>query len=392
MRVWTVLVVSLLATFCAGSAGATAASASNVKVGAVSGVGAIAASSPPSGDLPVWSRDGKEIAFVAPTRWSYRVELMSGAGAGRRVVVNPPRTEGAAELRWAGSRHLIVSDSPGGDLRSIDVATGKMVELGSSPYGLGVGVLSLGDDDAFAASANGRRIAYTRDSPYENANMTSQGFRVDDFAIGVVSSLGGAGHMLPEPTDASDAFPSFSPNGGQVVFTRSYLTNGIASAPSLMLQSVKGGQARPLNVQGDRPVWSPNGRWIAYQQTTYVAEGLVPSKLEIVSPSGGSSHTIWSPNVHVGLGFSWSPDSTRIAFITESGQMGVATVTGKVTTFSLRGLAPDPGPSVNGFPGTPPEWSPDGKTLVFAVIVNRRHDETRIYAIGANGRGLHVVG
>jgi Tol biopolymer transport system component len=97
-------------------------------------------------------------------------------------------------------------------------------------------------------------------------------------------------------------------------------------------------------------------------------------------------------NVGEGLAVSWSPDSTRLAFITESGRLGVATLSTKVTFFSLHGLSPNRNYSINGFPGTPPEWSADGKTLLFAVTVNRRRHETRIYAIGANGRGLHAVG
>jgi len=134
-------------------------------------------------------------------------------------------------------------------------------------------------------------------------------------------------------------------------------------------------------------VWSPNGRWIAYQQLAYSAEGLVPSKLEIVSPSGSDSYTIWNPNVHEALSFSWSLDSTRIAFVTETGEIGTGTLNGKVTMFKLPGRL-----FVEGYPDNPPEWSPDGKTLVFAVGPSSRRNETSMYAIGADGRGLRRIG
>jgi Tol biopolymer transport system component len=348
-----------------------------------------------TGDLPVWSSDGREIAFVAPTRFGFEVEVMSRSGAGRRVVALFDRTGIAAELRWAGSRRLIVSDLPSGQLRSINTTSGKVVELGGSPGGLGSGVgpLSLPADDTFAASADGRRVAYTVDSPYRNANMTSQGFIPDVFAVCVVSSSGGAGHVLPQPVHASDAYPSFSPDGSQVVFARSTLSVGVATGlPSLMIQSVNGGQARPLNIEGDRPVWSPNGRWIAYQQLTKSAGALVPRTLEIISPSGGKPRTLLNANVDEPLVLSWAPDSHRIAFITGSGKMGTATLTGKVTILKLTGRLFVTGRSVDGVPDNPPEWSPDGKTLVFAASPSSRRSETSIYVIGADARGLRRIG
>lgn len=183
-------------------------------------------------------------------------------------------------------------------MESLNLATGKEVRLGGSPGGLGSGVgsLSLGADDSFAVSADGSRVAYVVDSPYINASTTTLGITSDVFAIGVVRSSGAAWHLLPQPVNASDASPSFSPNGTQVVLTRSSLTNGVASASSLMVQPLSGGQARPLRVTGKRPVWSPNGHWIAYQQVLYGPQGLLHSGLAIVRPSGQNSHALWNPN------------------------------------------------------------------------------------------------
>jgi Tol biopolymer transport system component len=376
---------------------------STALLSAGAGRGTAAPSLSPSSDLAVWWPNGKEIAYVTrsgPLSRQYdRVMLMSPSGTATRVLAQFGRSAYVNELRFAGNSRLVVALGATGALCSIDIRTRKVIPLGPPALG-GVGngtcaqrsgALSLGADDTFAVSPNGRRVAYVEDSPYENDNRM-QGNGVDDFAIGVVSPSGGPWRTLPEPINASDEQPSFSPDGTQLVFVRSLLTAGIASAPSLMLQLAKGGQPRALHLQGAHPEWSPNGRLIAYQHLAYGPQSLLPAALEIVSPSGGGSRTIWTPRAHEPVSFSWSPDSTRLAFLTKSGRMGIVTVSGGARFFSLHGLVPSLGSSINGFPGVSPQWSPDGKTLLFTVIVNPRHDETRIYAIDANGQGLRPIG
>jgi len=359
-----------------------------------------ASSSSPNRDLPSWSPSGRRIAYVVrfgPQSRQYdRVMLVSPSGSAPQVLAQFGRSVYVSELMFAGSARLVVALGAQGALCSIDTRTRRVIPLGPPVGGVNNGTcneregpLSLGANDTFTVSADGRRVAYVSDSPYESQNSV-QAFG-GDFAIGLVSSSGGPWRTLPEPINASDEWPSFSPDGSQLVFARSLLAYRTASAPSLTLQSVKGGQARPLHIQGAHPVWSPNGHWIAYQQLAYGPAALLPATLEIVNPVGGSSRAIWTPPTHQGLAFSWSPDSTRLAFLTESGQMGIATLSRKVTFFNLNNLTPNRGESINGLPSNPPVWSPDGKTLLFSVIVNRRNNETRIYAIGSDGQGLHPV-
>lgn len=356
------------------------------------GMGAVAAQahSLEAAALPVWSPNGKRVAAVVSLpRWTFQVEVVSPSGTGRRVVASFVRAGAATELRWAGGRRLIVSTSPDGVLRSIDVAAGTSIRLGPSPGGLGSGIgpLDLGADDAFAVSANGRRIAYVAASPFENANRTSQGPSPDLSAIGVVGSLGGPSHLLPQPINASDASPSFAPSGTQIVLARELFTNGIGSAPTLMTQSARGGQAASLHMQGEDPVWSPDGRWIAYQQMSYTAQGLLPSRLKIVSPGGINPHTVWTPSAHAALSISWAPNSGSIAFVTATGEIGTVTLAGKATIFRLPHHL-----SATGYPVNPPTWSPDGKTLLFAAAPGRNRTVTSVYAIGADGHGLRRIG
>ena len=314
--------------------------------------------------------------------------LISRSGKSRLVLAQFGRSVFVSDVQWAGNSRLIVALGDQGALCTIDIRTREVVALGPVVGGIGngtceqrVGPLSLGAGDRFTVSADGHRVAYVEDSPYGNRGMEA-------FAIAVVASGGGAGHTLPEPINASDTDPSFSPNGSQVVFARS-LRTGALGPPSLMTQSVIGGRARSLHVEGDDPVWSPNGRWIVFQhRSQQPGRTNLPDGLGIVSASGGSPRTLLRTPAGVGLAVSWSPDSKKIAFFTEGKRMGIATLSGRVTFFTLGRHAPDIGDSINGLPANAPRWSPDGKTLTFAVITNGPELQTRMYSIGANGRRL----
>lgn len=357
------------------------------------GASSAGAQPPRTGDLPVWSPDGKEIAYVAPSllplphsqtvpNSDFDVMVMSASGHSRRVVASVGRWGNAVELRWAGDERLVAST---GALLHIDLPTGRVVGLGDL-------YLSLAAGETFAISSDGRWVAFTADSPYRTPNLTSEGRFGDVFAVGVVSTAGGPARLLPQPVHASDAYPSFSPDGTQIVLARTMLRHGNPigwAPPALMLQPVAGGDARPLGIRGDHPVWSPNGRWIAYQHLIAGASigQLVPWTLDAISPAGEKPRTLLPAGIDETLALSWSPDSTRVAFITQSGVIGTATLAGKVTIFKL----PHDLSLTTGVPGTSPQWSPDGKTLLFAATPGARL-ETYIYAIGANGRGLHRVG
>ncbi|HEY2543226.1 MAG TPA: hypothetical protein VGH92_09265 [Gaiellaceae bacterium] len=364
----------------------------------VVGGGSASGASTHTGDLPAWSPDGKHIAFVAPSRSDggrsgqalsrdFRVMVTSPSGARDRAISAVDPSEDAAELRWIDTRHVIASYSSAGEFRSIDIATGRTIDLGGST----LSPLSLAANMTFAVSRDGRRVACTSDSPYRKQNLTSEGRFGDVFAIRVMLSSGGPSRLLSQPIHASDAWPSLSPDGNEVVFARSVVVHGnpIVLPPTLMIQSVSGGDARPLHILGDSPAWSPNGRWIAYQHLVKGATpgSFVPWTLQIVHPSGGKSRTLLNANIDDELALAWSPDSTRIAFITGSGSLGTATLAGKTTIFKLPGLSFD-----GGVPGTPPSWSPDGKKLVFAATPDARPLETDVYVIDADGRGLRRLG
>jgi Tol biopolymer transport system component len=172
----------------------------------------------------------------------------------------------------------------------------------------------------------------------------------------------------------SDFSPRWSPDGRRIAFVRS---NGFG-ATAVWIVNADGTAAEPLDDQhpfAEHPRWSPNGRWIAYQVQTESDESGLRShttfELWLVRPDGSERHRLVQGDPTAGGGnplysvaagtWAWSPDGTRIAFV--SGQEGqervrvVDVATGKVR---FRG------------PGWDVDWSPDGRRL--AVTVDARFE------------------
>jgi len=131
---------------------------------------------------------------------------------------------------------------------------------------------------------------------------------------------------------------------------------------------------RTLNIT---PVWSPDGRAIAYTSyrrgfpdifISYIYEG----RLE--RPAGGTDRIQnWLPV--------WSPDGTRLAF-TSSRDGNAEIYIMNVNGSGLRRLTDNPAID------NTPTWSPSGNQLAFT---SDRSGSPQIYIIGADGLGLRRI-
>jgi Tol biopolymer transport system component len=222
----------------------------------------------------------------------------------------------------------------------------------------------------------------------------------------------GENRPLTSPAPASDSFPTFSPDGKTLAFTRSFSL----SAREVMTIPVIGGNPQQLTY--DRRAiwgldWTSNGREIVFASNRRGGEALwrisarggEPTRLAVTArnayypslsresarlayterfsdtniylrelPSGDSVQIIGSTREDDSPQF--SPDGNRIAFVskrTGSDEIWVADRNGR----NQRQLTGFHGPAT----GTP-RWSPDGKQIGFD---SRAPGHQGIYVIGSTG-------
>lgn len=164
-------------------------------------------------------------------------------------------------------------------------------------------IIPLTFDSGLAAfptlSPDGTLMAYTSDRE-RNGNL--------DIWVQQVSG-GNPLRLTDHPAD--DWFPSFSPDGSQIAF-RSERDGG-----GIYLVGPLGGEPLRIADKGSMPVFSPDGRWIAFV--------VIPASLEyrkykayVVSPKGGEPRQILGDFlfdfIPQGASLVWSPDSSRLLF------------------------------------------------------------------------------
>jgi Tol biopolymer transport system component len=355
---------AVLAVMAAGVVGVTAA-------GAVSGATGWVVYGDPS-----WSPDGTHVVFAYSRGFTVEAYRIVEAPA----VRGPVRTIYAAEnngccdmIRWgaAGRIVFITNDT----LTSLTVSGGKPTKLFSStPWFI------LSPNRETAAFDNGCACGHSPD------------------AIGLVSVRGGKRVMIPKPANVTDDIEGFSPDGTKLVFTRTpWNYNGNAKGrPMLMVERLRGGTPVPLARSGligssflpanaAEPQWSPDGRWIAFADA---------GKLEVVSTTGGKPRVL-VPSIPQFEFFSWSPNSTRLAYVAD--RIGKAPAYGSVTrlaTVDLQGHRKQLWKSTSlhylSDYRDRPQWSADSSKLVF-LARSRPGNPAHVWIVGAEGHGLRRI-
>jgi dipeptidyl aminopeptidase/acylaminoacyl peptidase len=161
---------------------------------------------------------------------------------------------------------------------------------------------------------------------------------------------------------------SISADGSVVVFVRGHEANrsgwvaNVTSNPAgadrsiWAARTVAGGQAWRL-AEGTTPVVSPDGRFAAYAKDGQIYRVRVAAAQATLSPMDRGEVPlvkVWGSNGNP----RWSPDSSKIAFVSERGDhsfIGVYDLRRRTVTYISPGVDRD----------TSPTWSPDGRRIAF---------------------------
>jgi uncharacterized repeat protein (TIGR01451 family) len=202
----------------------------------------------------------------------------------------------------------------------------------------------LGIDADQAWSPDGTRIAFTRVLVVDGVAQNRVIFVMDD------DGSNGAQLTFPAANTIHDTWPSWSPDGTQIVFSRGSDSLGFG----LHVVDVATQAATPIldpsgaQVRGRWPDWSPNGSVIAFS-----GEG---AGLYLVNADGTNLQTRIETHAFQPA---WSPDATQLAYRADGDGVWLITAEGADPP---QQVVDDP----NFFTARQyPAWSPDGLRIAF---------------------------
>ena len=237
-----------------------------------------------------------------------------------------------------------------------------------------------------ALSPDGKLLAYASDRSGEG--------NLDIY----VKQVGGGEPIRLTRDPADDYQPAFSPDGTQIAFGSEREGGGIYVVSAL------GGPARRIAQRGQRPQFSPDGNWIAYQVGGIFWGTRGDCKIYVI-PSGGGEPRQLQTDFAAALGPVWAPDGRHLLFLgnrdeklSREGEEGVdwwvaaldsgpAFKTGVIEATRNAGLV---GPDQNYRWTLPaPAWEPRGDALVFSA---RSGDSTNLWRFGISPKTWKVTG
>jgi Tol biopolymer transport system component len=162
---------------------------------------------------------------------------------------------------------------------------------------------------------------------------------------------------------------------GTIAFVRSPHDTHVGR---LFFMSGDGRAQRPAGTRADYfPVWSPDGRRIAYHDDGRNA------RIYVANADGSGRRAVTPRGSWDCIEIAWSPDSRRIAYALNGscdGSFAIYVVNADGSGRSK--LTNPPAHDIN------PAWSPDGRKLLFTRMTS---DRTALYVMRADGRNKRVI-
>lgn len=239
----------------------------------------------------------------------------------------------------------------------VDCGKGEIAVVDADGAGLRVLTHDKVTETSPTWSPNHRQIAFIRPDPHTSDQIWVM--NADGTGQRALTHFRKAPQLFGNDQTAS---LSWSPDGQQIVFASFPTSEG--GVEQLYLLDVRTHAVRRLTSLASgavNPVWSPNGRWIAF------VGNVAPDRIYLLSPKTHRAHALGNAT---GSGPAWSPDSKRLVF----------NFRGKLTVASLA----RPRFHSLGVSGEQPSWSPDGRWIVFT-------QGDYVSEIGAGGKGSRHI-
>jgi Tol biopolymer transport system component len=262
-------------------------------------------------DEPAWSPDGKKIAFVrTSSNGAHDIWVMDMGGANQ---LNLTRSPGADDRNWHphwspdGSK-IAFFFFTGGTLEGnlyimkADGTGAKQVTFASRAY------------KAFSWSPDSKEIAFTRPPRLVN------GGTIWDIVVVNVQTLAERNltnqGAVPQLQQGSVDHPAWSPDGSMIAFWATLPDFNSQKTAQIWVINPNGGTkrqitTRPAYARVGYPVWSPDGRQIAFWSTNDT-DG--DTDLFVMNPAGRGLTNITAGPWRYDTGPTWSPDGKKIAF------------------------------------------------------------------------------
>ena len=326
---------------------------------------------PGDDQFPVWSPDGKRLAFQSDRDGNDEVYVMYANGSAQTPLTNRPGFDGQPVWSGDSQRLAFVSDRTGQPAIFVMTDNGGELTALTAP--------------AIAAAAP----AWQPPPPAPFVDILvyaqSSGGLNDIYTVDI---NGSSQQDLTRDPGLDNTMPAWSPDGSQIAFASTETGNYdifVQTMPEAQPQTDTTGSVDsangPVNLTNNpakdmKPAWSPDGSQLAFE-----SDRSGQWQVWMMNSDGSNLRQLTSGPHHSGNP-AWSPDGSQIAFAsTRLGNFDIYLV-------NLN----DSGEPVN-LTRTPanefyPNWSPDGKQLAFRSDQNDNH---QIYVVNADGSGVRQL-
>ncbi len=355
------------------------------------------------GSHPAWSPDGRQLTFqtdeftdIAPSAFAAQIgstlQIVNVDGSGRRALTtegHPPGGHGVPVWSRDGRRIAFVSfdDAFNKAVWTVDTASGEVRQLGTGP---GVYELAFTPDGATVLAAGGEAMLFRMPidpktgaaagpseiiplpgvSGVRGLSVTADGRRAVFASLWLDSQIWaqsltrdgqpeGEPRVLTKDRTLRNSLPVISPDGSRVA----YMSTRQGQAPNIWVMGIDGRD--PMQVTSDetadgQPNWFPDGRRIAYTSNRNKQLGLwsvdVETRREELMVDAGALHRIpgargpqWrlaevrlSPTLrHVAFAIIAPPENRRVLYSAVLSPFSATRLTDGSTSVGYPAWSPD---------------------------------------------------